>query len=680
MNLKVNYNLPAVPESFALLLIFIASLCCINSYDGSFAFDDSPAIINNPDVTSRPLSKLFENDFWGNKLTHKQSHRSYRPLTILTFRFHHWIRGQLNPVDFHVINLVLHTLACLLTYFVYKKLLSKDAQYLAFYSTILFAVHPVHCEAVSGIVGRADILCTIFVWLSILLYDRCIYLQNKYTSAGNLIGCTLCITAAMLCKETGITAIGLCFCYEFIIIHKKNIYNLSQIFKHQSCWEIYVNIIKTRGFIRLFILSIAGIILLAIRFSLMGFSAPTFQSIDNPASFISNFFLRCINYQYIYLLNMWLLMCPQWLSFDWSMGCVPLINDWDIRIIPIILFWLVLIMMIVQSLILKTKSSEMRHLAIGLCLMIIPFLPASNIFFTVGFVLAERTLYLPSAGYCFIISVGLRKLSHRFSTSRIILMMYILLIIFWFSRSWMRSEQWRNEILLFHSALSVCPRNAKVHYNVAKIASDLGNITMAEFEYRKALRLNPDYAQAMNNLGNLLKDQEQYQEAKKLLTRAVELQTDFAAAWMNLGIVLAALKEYDKSEECYRTSLFHRKNCPDCYYNLGLLFMERKEYSKALDAWDQAIQRDTMHRRAWTNTIRLLDDLGMAEKALDKGKIAMGLFQNDPRIHLNVANILGKLERFSEAEVEFQHAAALDNTNPTIYTNLGNTEFKISYQ
>lgn len=88
----------------------------------------------------------------------------------------------------------------------------------------------------------------------------------------------------------------------------------------------------------------------------------------------------------------------------------------------------------------------------------------------------------------------------------------------------MRSEQWRNEILLFHSALSVCPRNAKVHYNVAKIASDLGNITMAEFEYRKALRLNPDYAQAMNNLGNLLKDQEQYQEAKKLLTRAVELQ------------------------------------------------------------------------------------------------------------------------------------------------------------
>lgn len=125
----------------------------------------------------------------------------------MLIRFHHWIRGQLNPVDFHVTNLVLHTLACLLTYFVYKKLLSKDAQYLAFYSTILFAVHPVHCEAVSGIVGRADILCTIFVWLSIFLYDRCIYLQNKYTFAGNLIGCTLCITLAMLCKETGITAI-----------------------------------------------------------------------------------------------------------------------------------------------------------------------------------------------------------------------------------------------------------------------------------------------------------------------------------------------------------------------------------------------------------------------------------------------------------------------------------------
>jgi hypothetical protein len=43
--------------------------------------------------------------------------------------------------------------------------------------------------------------------------------------------------------------------------------------------------------------------------------------------------------------------------------------------------------------------------------LVIPFLPATNIFFRVGFVIAERVLYLPSAGFCLLVIVGLRQLS-----------------------------------------------------------------------------------------------------------------------------------------------------------------------------------------------------------------------------------------------------------------------------
>lgn len=46
----------------------------------------------------------------------------------------------------------------------------------------------------------------------------------------------------------------------------------------------------------------------------------------------------------------------------------------------------------------------------GMCLIVLPFLPASNLFFTVGFVIAERTLLLPSAGYCFLIVIGLKRI------------------------------------------------------------------------------------------------------------------------------------------------------------------------------------------------------------------------------------------------------------------------------
>lgn len=123
----------------------------------------------------------------------------------------------------------------------------------------------------------------------------------------------------------------------------------------------------------------------------------------------------------------------------------------------------------------------------GLVMLIIPFLPASNIFFNVGFVLAERTLYIPSAGYCLLIVIGLQKLCNRVPT-QYLLLSYTILILLFFTKSWIRSEQWKTETTLFRSALDVCPLNAKVHYNIAKNAADVGNLVLAQYEYQEALR------------------------------------------------------------------------------------------------------------------------------------------------------------------------------------------------
>lgn len=55
----------------------------------------------------------------------------------------------------------------------------------------------------------------------------------------------------------------------------------------------------------------------------------------------------------------------------------------------------------------------------GVCLIVLPFLPASNMFFTVGFVIAERTLLLPSAGYCFLVVLGLNKLKRYLNSKNV---------------------------------------------------------------------------------------------------------------------------------------------------------------------------------------------------------------------------------------------------------------------
>jgi len=124
----------------------------------------------------------------------------------------------------------------------------------------------------------------------------------------------------------------------------------------------------------------------------------------------------------------------------------------------------------------------------GLAILVLPFLPASNLFFNVGFVLAERILYLPSAGYCLLLAVGLRELAARLSAPRATALAYAALLALLFARSWTRSGEWRDEELLFRSALNVCPLNAKVHYNVAKKAADAGHADLAKLEYREALR------------------------------------------------------------------------------------------------------------------------------------------------------------------------------------------------
>ncbi|KOC70586.1 Transmembrane and TPR repeat-containing protein 4 [Habropoda laboriosa] len=641
-----------IPVPLSLFIITVLSLCFANSYNGEFVFDDSEAIVHNEDVQNSPLIDVFKNDFWGTRLTHKQSHKSYRPLTILSFRLHFWLRGALIAQDYHIVNIVLHTIVCMLMLPVFNILLGSKEKSTAFYATALFAVHPVHTEAVSGIVGRAELLCALFIWLS-------------------MCSCITFIATAMLCKETGITAVGICCIYDIIVVNRLFPSKIVSFIKSKHSYEGIKHFIKLRQklLIRLFILFTSSLILMISRFSVMRYKAPTFQPVDNPASFVQNRFLRALNYCYIYCLNVWLLICPDWLCFDWSMGCVPLITSIDGRMSFILLFWFILSAMIAYTFN-SYHDKFLRYSIMGLAMLIIPFLPASNIFFNIGFVLAERTLYIPSAGYCLLLVVGLQKLCNRVPMHYLFLA-YTVLIALFFTKSWIRSNQWRTETTLFRSALHVCPLNAKVHYNIAKNAADNGNATLAQYEYNEALRLNPTYAQAMNNLGNILKDQGKLLEAETLFKRAIELQEDFATAWMNLGIVLWARRKSKEAEKSYLTALSHRNKYPDCLYNLGMLYLKQKNYDKALKVWESATRQKNTHSKAWVNMILLLDQLGRREDGLKVGYQALQFLPNDAFIHFNIANILGKTGNFEEAEVHFKNAISEHPTSAMFYTNLG---------
>ncbi|XP_036435293.1 protein O-mannosyl-transferase TMTC4 [Colossoma macropomum] len=668
-----------------LFVALVALVCFINSYDGDFVFDDSEAIINNKDLNpATPLNNIWKNDFWGSNLSSNSSHKSYRPLTVLTFRLNYLLAGGLHPVGFHVLNIGLHCVISALMIDVFAILIGglacdEKATRLAhvpkasLLAALFFAVHPVHTESVAGIVGRADLLCALFFQLSFLSYCRafqCGDKNDKFSVSWIVVSLLLC-AVAMLCKEQGITVLGVNAAFDILMICNLNIYELTHRLLVGRKAAGVGEWVRKGLLVRLALLLFGGSLLLYARWRIMGTGPPAFTEVDNPASFAENVFLRIVNYNYYYSLNAWLLLCPWWLCFDWSMGCVPLIksaSDW--RIVWLLLLWACLIGLIRQALC-SPDSSKRRTLTFGLVLLVIPFLPASNLFFRVGFVIAERVLYLSTAGYCLILAYAVAYCCCCWRRHKKLLQAAMLALLGMnVVRCALRSQQWRTEQSLFTSALSVCPLNAKVHYNVGKNLADRGNQSAAIRYYREAVRLHPKYVHAMNNLGNILKERNELQEAEELLSTAVHIQPDFAAAWMNLGIVQNSLKKFEDAEQSYWNAIKFRRKYPDCYYNLGRLYADLNRHVDALNAWRNATMLKPDHSLAWNNMVILLDNTGNLAQAELIGKEALKILPKDHTIMFSLANVLGKQQKYKESEGFFLNALKINPNAASCHGNL----------
>ncbi|KAF7656930.1 hypothetical protein LDENG_00034290 [Lucifuga dentata] len=674
------------PVQAKVTVALVALLCFINSYDGDFVFDDSEAIVNNKDLRpGTPLNNIWHNDFWGTNLSSNSSHKSYRPLTVLTFRLNYLLAGGLHPVGFHVLNIILHAVISALMIDMFAILIGglaydekgrilSRAPKTSLLAALFFAAHPVHTESVAGVVGRADLLCALFFQLSFLTYCKAFHRgssrHESFSVQWVVVSLLLC-AAAMLCKEQGITVLGVNAAFDVLLICNVNVYELSQRLLHRKK-PLDVNELLCTGLLsRLALMALGGLSMLYARWQIMGTGPPAFTEVDNPASFAENVFLRIVNYNYYYSLNAWLLLCPWWLCFDWSMGCVPLIKsatDW--RMVWLLLLWCVLIGLINQALC-SQDSQRRRTLTLGLVLLVVPFLPACNVFFRVGFVIAERVLYLSSAGYCLLLAFSLGQCCCRWTKYRKLLCVSVLAVLcVYIARCALRSHQWRSEQNLFSSALSVCPLNAKVHYNVGKNLADGGNSSAAIKYYREAVRLHPTYIHAMNNLGNILKEQNELLEAEQLLSKAVSIQPDFAAAWMNLGIVQNSLQKFEEAEQSYWNAIRFRKKYPDCYYNLGRLYADQNRHLDALNAWRNATVLKPDHSLAWNNMVILLDNTGNLGQAELIGREALRILPNDHTIMFSLANVLGKQQKYKESEGFFLHALRINPNSASCHGNL----------
>ncbi|NWV07710.1 TMTC1 protein, partial [Ptilonorhynchus violaceus] len=672
----------------------------------------------------------------------------------------------MNPFYFHAVNVILHCLVTLVLMYTCDKAVFKDCR-LAFVTALFFAVHPIHTEAVTGIVGRADVLACLLFLLAFLSYNRSVdqlYVGEHFPPTASPFFLLLSLflgTCAMLVKETGVTVFGVCLVYDFFSLSYSGLKlrnggfhqrparqpaaspsaplqvpvsgreNGKQRFAHRGAWSSchpasseeqrsgalsvpsramwairsYLtannnqNFLYTaRPFLKRAALVISYVILvLYFRLWIMGGSMPMFSEQDNPASFSPYLLTRFLTYSYLLAFNAWLLLAPITLCYDWQVGSIPLVESiWDVRNLATVFLVLVMTLLGLHC-IAAFKKLEHKEVLVGLLFLVFPFIPASNLFFRVGFVVAERVLYMPSMGYCILFVHGLKKLSTWLNKWRVtVLTLFALLLLLFSWKTVKQNEIWLSRESLFSSGVKTLPHNAKVHYNYANFLKDQGrnieaiyhyktalklyprhasalnnlgtltkDVVEAKDYYRRALQLNPQHNRALFNLGNLLKSQGKKEEAVILLRDSIKYGPEFADAYSSLASLLAEQERLKEAEEVYKAGI---ENCPessDLHNNYGVFLVDTGSPERAMSHYRQAILLSPTHHVAMVNLGRLHRSLGQNKEAEVWYKRALKVSRK-----AEILSPLGALYyntgRYEEALQVYREAAALQPSNKEI--------------
>ncbi|XP_050524202.1 protein O-mannosyl-transferase TMTC2-like isoform X2 [Daktulosphaira vitifoliae] len=699
------------------------------------------AIINNPDVTrGTPLTEIWTNDFWGTPIGSTNSHGSYRPLCVASFRLNYWA-GGLDPKGYHVANLLLHCVITYLVHLLYRTLL--PGRWGSSAAAALFAVHPVHVEAIAGIVGRADLLASLFYLISFLCYiahvrhrDRTHDRRQVCCGAGChrktyrlrsavgtvfaalglgtcssdldglpgavteccavrewacLIATILMAASSMLAKETGLTVLAVCAAYDLLYAYKTSNKNASGLYR------------------TLAIISSAAAGLLFVRMSLMGENGPpVFATADNPAAKSPSLVTRTLTFLYLPVENVRLLIYPRRLGFDWSMDSVPLVTSvYDPRNALSLLLFAALFTTVKRSAKFVYKTNKFRNrahkccsrtkspqkvthtdvpvrtVALGVALTTIPFVPVSNMFFYVGFVLAERVLYMPSIGYCFLFGYGYSVLEKKLGPKWLKMSLAIVLTVYG-TRTIIRNNDWKDDESLYRSGVHINP--PKAYGNLGSILSSQGRLNEAETALRTALKYRPNMADVHYNLGNLLRDKGNFDAAVSSYKNAIKYRPSLAVAYLNMGQLMATMGRCEEAETVLKTCAMldgsrskdpvnHETSRVSALVTLGKLHADRGRYTDAVQVYKQAVSVLPQYynsRVLFSLYGDALSQLNRHREAEMWHKAALEAGPDHVPSHLNYGKWLAKNRtRIHEAENWFLRAKKLAPGDSSVYKHFG---------
>ena len=623
---------PGWSDGALMALLLLATLVCYADILGnSFVYDDSQQILQNPYVKSwHFVPQIFDSTVWS-FVGQAGTTNYYRPLMTFSFLVLWQIFG-LMPFGFHLFSLLMQFGVVVMMFYAGRRVFG-DAR-IAWLAALLFAVHPIHTEAVAWIAALPDLEAAFLLLLALWLFAA-----NGQRRWKLELGTVLCFGLALLCKEPALMFAPLAMVFEHGVAKDR---------ERTSLWQ---------KILRYAPLCVLGIAYLFLRIELFGKLAPVLQrpKLTWPETIYSAFAL-VLDYTR-------LLLWPARLSAFHTFHASRSLAD------PRVLGGALIFVLCIGALVFLYKRSPAAAFAIlwiGVTLA-----PVLNARWMASNVLAERYLYLPSIGFCWLAGWGLVQLWDSLPGAESARALRLAgagvlgaLLLAGAIATARRNLVWQTELVLYTRTLETDPDAHIIRSNLGGVYFGFGDLQRAGKEWEQALAGKPDNVNTMNSLGMLYTKQKRYPQAEEILQRAITAKPLWSDPHFNRGRLLLdegnepeAFREFAKAVELAPYN-------PTAHYWYGNALLKAHRYPEAEAELRRslALAPDTSFG-ALSDLAAVFVETGQTEQATALLRRIQAEYPFDSTAHFQMGRLLERTGQKDAAIKEYEQGLSLEPGN-----------------
>jgi protein O-mannosyl-transferase len=455
-------------RSAAVLAAALAALGSANSLGNGFAYDDRPIIELNTRIhTADSIPASLVSPYWPNEYGRELG--LWRPVVTGLYGGL-WISSGGSPAAFHLANVLVHVWVTVLVVLLVGYLAPLSV---AFLSGLLFAVHPVHTEAIANAVGMAELLSSaLYLWAS-LLFVRGVE-PGGSVPRKTLLGITVLYAFAFLSKESAITLPGALFLLDGLRRERRTLSDVPSLLRKQG--PLYAALAGVAALVLLGRQQILG--------SIASPMAPLGVELLNEG--VPRIFTVTSAWPHYFRL----LFFPSDLSPDYSPAVIPLTYGWNatnVLGVVVALSALVLALLAWRTGALSRERITARAAAFGVVWFVVTISPISNILFLSGVILAERTLYLPSVG--FVVGTAWLLVEFYRERARVAVATTVLILGAMTWKTVDRNPVWMDNIGVFDDMMANHPESGRAQWLLADASRMVGNIDQSNRAYAVSISL-----------------------------------------------------------------------------------------------------------------------------------------------------------------------------------------------